>query len=155
MTAAPADRVAAHPFLAGLAPGHRDALAAEATAVSFPAGARVFAEGSAADRFWLLEHGRVALDMPVPGRGDVIVETLTGPTVLGWSWLYPPYRWHFGAVTHEPSVALGFDAGAVRARCETDPVFGYAVLNLFAPVIIARLQATRLRMLDLYAPRPV
>ena len=154
MTAAPADRVAAHPFLAGLAPGHRDALAAEATAVSFPAGARVFAEGSGADRFWLLESGGVALDMPVPGRGDVVVETLVGPTVLGWSWLYPPYRWHFGAVAREPSVALAFDAGSVRRRCETDPSFGYAVLNLFAPVIIARLQATRLRMLDLYAPRP-
>jgi hypothetical protein len=92
--------------------------------------------------------------MPVPGRGDVVVETLAGPTVLGWSWLSPPYRWHFGAVARQPSTALAFDATSVRQRCERDPAFGYAVLNLFAPVIIQRLQATRLRMLDLYAPRP-
>jgi CRP/FNR family transcriptional regulator, cyclic AMP receptor protein len=153
MTAALVDRVSAHPFLAALAPEHRTALADDATAVSLAAGARVFAEGSAADRFWLLESGGVALDMPVPGRGDVVVETLAGPTVLGWSWLYPPYRWHFGAVAREPSDALAFDATAVRRRCGADAVFGYAILNLFAPVIIRRLQATRLRMLDLYAPR--
>jgi CRP/FNR family transcriptional regulator, cyclic AMP receptor protein len=153
MTAALVDRVSAHPFLAGLAPEHRTALAPDAAAVSFAAGARVFAEGSVADRFWLLESGGVALDMPVPGRGDVVVETLAGPTVLGWSWLYPPYRWHFGAFARESGLALAFDAASVRRRCEVDPVFGYAVLNLFAPVIIQRLQATRLRMLDLYAPR--
>jgi CRP-like cAMP-binding protein len=153
MTAALVDRVAAHPFLAGLTADHRDALAADATTGSFAAGQRVFAAGSAAETFWLLESGSVALDMPVLGRGDVVVETLTGATVLGWSWLYPPYRWHFGAVAREPSVALAFDAASVRRRCEADAGFGYAVLNLFTPVIIQRLQATRVRMLDLYAPR--
>jgi CRP-like cAMP-binding protein len=154
MTATLIDRVSAHRFLAGLAPEHRAALAADATVSSFIAGVRLFAEGAVADRFWLLESGAVALDMPMPGRGDVVVETLVGPTVLGWSWLYPPYRWHFGAIAREPSVALAFDAGSVRQRCERDPAFGYAMMSLFAPVIIQRLQATRLRMLDLYAPRP-
>jgi CRP-like cAMP-binding protein len=153
MTATLADRVSAHPFLAGLAPEHRQGLTADAVAVSLAVGERVFAEGSVADRFWLLESGGVTLDMPVPGQGDVVVETLTGPTVLGWSWLHPPYRWHFGAVAREPGLALAFDAASVRHRCETDPAFGYAILNRFTPVIIARLQATRLRMLDLYAPR--
>jgi CRP-like cAMP-binding protein len=147
--------VAAHPFQAGLATEHRLALAADATTALFTAGQRIFADGSTAREFWLLESGGVALDIPVPGQGDVVVETLSGPTLLGWSWLYPPYRWHFGAVAREPSVALVFDAAAVRDRCQADPAFGYAVLNLLAPVIIQRLQATRLRMLDLYAPRTV
>jgi CRP-like cAMP-binding protein len=154
MTATLVDRVSGHRFLSGLAPEHRAALAADASVSSFIAGVRLFAEGAVADRFWLLESGAVALDVPVPGRGDVVVETLAGPTVLGWSWLYLPYRWHFGAVAREPSTALAFDAESVRRRCARDPVFGYAMMNLFAPVIIQRLQATRLRMLDLYAPRP-
>lgn len=153
MTMTLAERVSAHPFLADMAAEHRQVLAADALVVSFTAGERVFAEGSIADRFWLLESGSVALDMPVPGRGDAVVETLAGPTVLGWSWLYPPYRWHFGAVTREPSTAVVFGAASVRRRCDADPGFGYAILNHFAPVIIQRLQATRLRMLDLYAPR--
>jgi len=153
MTAGPADRVAVHPFLAGLTAEQRDALAADAAPASFSSGQRLFASGSAAEVFWLLESGSAALDLPVPGRGDVVVETLTGATVLGWSWLHPPYRWHFGAVAREPCVGLVFDASSVRGRCAADPAFGYAVLNLFTPVIIQRLQATRLRMLDLYAPR--
>jgi CRP/FNR family cyclic AMP-dependent transcriptional regulator len=70
-------------------------------------------------------------------------------TVLGWSWLHPPYRWHFGAVARVVTTAIEFDAPAVRHRCHADPAFGYAVLHSFTPVIIDRLQATRLRMLDL------
>ena len=89
--------------------------------------------------------------MRVPGRGDQIVETLGPGTVLGWSWLHPPYRWHFGAVARLATTAIAFDAASVRRRCDADPAFGYAALRAFTPVITERLQATRLRLLDLYA----
>jgi hypothetical protein len=180
MTQAPRSvraRVDAHPFLARLSPGHRAMLARHATAASFREGVRIFEEGGRADHFWLLDtgpapdargqriqrqperggpgraaEGLVALDMRVPGRGDVVVETLPAGTVLGWSWLYPPYRWSFGAVARTRIDAIGFDAAAVRGQFLTDAGFGYAVIDCFTPVIIERLQATRLRMLDLYAP---
>ncbi len=87
----------------------------------------------------------------MPGRGDQIVETLAAGTVLGWSWLHPPYRWHFGAVARVVTNAIEFDGPSVRRRCDADPAFGYAILRLFTPVITERLQATRLRLLDLYA----
>lgn len=151
MTSTVAERVATHPFFAPWTDAQRAALAEDGTPVRFAAGDRVFTEGGVADRFWLLEQGGVALDMRVPGRGDQTLETLAAGTVLGWSWLYPPYRWHFGAVARVPTVAIAFDAASMRHRCEADPAFGYAVLGLFTPVIIERLQATRLRLLDLYA----
>jgi CRP/FNR family cyclic AMP-dependent transcriptional regulator len=147
-----ADRVAAHPFVGALSVEQRAALAAHGTPVTFAAGERIFREGTFADRFWLLDNGSVALDMRVPGRGDQIVETLVGRTVLGWSWLYPPYRWHYGAAAREATSAIAFDAASVRRRCELDSGFGYAILRCFTPVIINRLQATRLRVLDLYGP---
>ena len=143
-------RVGSLPFFAGLTREQLRALAGAAQPVSYPAGARIFAEGDTADRFWLLEHGTVALDLQVPGRGAQIIETLAGGAVLGWSWLHPPYRWQFGAVACEPVEAVAFD-GSVRERCDADPAFGYAMLRLFTPVITARLHATRLRLLDLYA----
>jgi CRP-like cAMP-binding protein len=71
--------------------------------------------------------------------------------MLGWSWLHPPYRWHFGAVARVATTAIAFDAASVRRRCDADPAFGYALLRLFTPLITERLQATRLRLLDLYA----
>ena len=145
-----AERISDHRFFAALTDGQRAALAGYGTAVTFTAGQRLFDEGGQADKFWLVEEGCVALDLRVPGRGDQIVETLAAGTVLGWSWLHPPYRWHFGAVARVVTTAIEFDAPAVRHRCDADPAFGYAVLRSFTPVITERLQATRLRMLDLY-----
>ena len=145
-----ARRVAAHPFLSGLTEAQRATLAADGVQVRFTNGTRIFVEGGIADRFWLVETGRIALDMRVPGRGDQVVETLGGRTVLGWSWLTPPYRWHFGAITREDTEAVAFDAASVRRRCQSDPAFGFAILTCFTPVIVDRLQATRVRLLDLY-----
>jgi len=144
-------RVSAHPFFARLTDQQLAALSGDGTPVAYGRGERIFAEGGVADRFWLVEAGSVALDMRVPGRGDQIIETLIGGTVLGWSWLDAPYRWHFGAVAREETATIVFDAASVRERCDADPAFGYAILRCFTPVIIERLQATRLRVLDLYA----
>ena len=144
-------RVGSLAFFAGLTREQLRALAGAARPVTYAAGARIFEEGDTADRFWLLEHGTVALDLQVPGRGAQIIETLADGVVLGWSWLHPPYRWQFGAVAREPVETVAFDAGPVREHCDADPAFGYAMLRLFTPVITARLHATRLRLLDLYA----
>ena len=151
MTGTVTARISAHRFFAGLTDEQRAALAGDGKAVMFTAGERLFDEGGSADRFWLIEHGGIALDMRVPGRGDQIVETLGSGTVLGWSWMHPPYRWHFGAVARVATTAIEFDAPSVRRRCDADPAFGYAALRSFTPVITERLQATRLRLLDLYA----
>jgi CRP-like cAMP-binding protein len=146
-----AGRVSTHPFFAVLTEEQVGALSEDGVPVTYGAGERIFAESGVADRFWLIEAGSVALDMRVPGRGDQIIETLTGGTVLGWSWLHAPYRWQFGAVAREVTAAIAFDATSVRRRCDADPAFGYAILRCFTPVITQRLQATRLRVLDLYA----
>ena len=110
MTGTVAARISAHPFFAALTDEQRAALAGDGEAVMFTAGERLFDEGGSADRFWLIEDGSIALDMRVPGRGDQIVETLASGTVLGWSWLHPPYRWHFGAVARLATTAIEFDA---------------------------------------------
>jgi CRP/FNR family transcriptional regulator, cyclic AMP receptor protein len=146
-----AARISAQAFFAALTDTQRAALAEDGIAVTFAAGQLLFDEGGIADMFWLIEHGSIALDMRVPGRGDQVVETLGPGTVLGWSWLHPPYRWHFRAVARLATTAIAFDAASVRRRCDADPVFGYAMLRSFTPVITERLQATRLRLLDLYA----
>ncbi len=151
MTDTVAARISAHPFFAVFTGEQRAALAGSGSAVEFAPGERLFDEGGSADRFWLIEDGGIALDMRVPGRGDQVVETLGSGTVLGWSWLHPPYRWHFGATARLATTAIEFDAPAVRCRCDADPAFGYAALRSFTPVITERLQATRLRLLDLYA----
>ncbi|MFD5449630.1 cyclic nucleotide-binding domain-containing protein [Streptomyces sp. NPDC127100] len=139
-------------FTAGLTTEQRARLSTLARPVSFPPGHRVFDEGEHADRFWIVSGGPVALDVQVPGRPAPVVETLGPGDLLGWSWLFEPYRWHLGARTLGAVTAEEFDAAAVRTACEQDTGFGYAVARAVAAVVGQRLKATRIRLLDLYAP---
>ncbi|WP_316745430.1 cyclic nucleotide-binding domain-containing protein [Streptomyces sp. MK7] len=131
----------------------RERLLAAGLDVTFPASTRLFDEGGKADRFWLLRGGRVDLDVHVPGRHPApVVETLGPGQLLGWSWISPPYRWHLGARATSAVEATEFPAGPVLDLCAADPALGYALMRRFTEVVAERLQATRIRLLDLYAP---
>lgn len=150
-TAALADQ----PFLSGMSREHLSRLAEAATIVVIPAGQRIFEDGGNASRFWLIRSGRAALDFLQPGEGPVVVETLGMGDVLGWSWLFPPYRWVFGAVAVTPTEAFQFDGPAVRALMDADPGLGYELTRRFIAVVANRLQATRFRLVNLRAaPEP-
>ncbi|MET9182280.1 cyclic nucleotide-binding domain-containing protein [Kitasatospora aureofaciens] len=140
------------PLLDALPAAHRDRLLALAHDRDFPDGSRLFDEGGPADRFWLVRSGEVALDVYVPGRPAPVVETLGAGQQLGWSWIFPPYRWHLGARAVGPVRAWELPAAEVRQLCADDPEFGYTLMRHCVEVIADRLQATRIRLLDLYAP---
>jgi CRP-like cAMP-binding protein len=140
--------LAAQPFLRGMPTDQLRELAALCEHVTIPAGQRLFEEGSTADRFWIIDAGRVTLDASVPGRGRVIIETLGRNDVVGLSWMHSPHQWRFGAVATQATQAFAFDARAVRAACDADPVLGYEVSRRFSAVVIRRLQATRARLLE-------
>ncbi len=136
--------------LTGLSPEHRDLVAAAAVPVRFAARERLFREGTQAEGCWLIHSGCVALDLTIPGRGEVVVQTLGPGDVLGWSWLIPPYEWHFGAVTTRETTATKLDTGQLRRMAAEDPEFGYALAVSLFQACVQRLQATRARLLDLY-----
>jgi CRP/FNR family transcriptional regulator, cyclic AMP receptor protein len=146
----PPDLLAAQPFLVDLPARFVEELSQHATWSRWPAEHRLFQEGGVADRFWLIQSGTVALDVHVPGRGDVVVESLGPGQVLGWSWLFPPYEWHFGATVGEPTEAIELDGPAIRTLCDAQPELGYDLCRRFMHVLLDRLQATRVRLLDLY-----
>jgi len=139
--------LAAHPFLHGMARDHLATLAETASDVTFPARHRLFEDGGGASRFWLIQSGHVALDLHVPGQGRMKIDTIGMGELLGWSWLFPPYRWAFGAVAAGPVEAFEFDGRAVRARCASDPALGYELTQRLAHVVAKRLQATRVRLI--------
>ncbi|MFF3455071.1 cyclic nucleotide-binding domain-containing protein [Streptomyces sp. NPDC002730] len=140
------------PLLNVLPPEGRDRMMELATESAFPAGARIFEEGSRADRFWIIRSGAVELDLHVPGRRAVVVEQLGPGDLLGWSWLFPPRSWHLGAAAATPVRALEFDAAKVRALFDEEPELSQALTLRIAEVIAHRLQSARSRLLDLYGP---
>ncbi|MEU0007239.1 cyclic nucleotide-binding domain-containing protein [Streptomyces sp. NPDC006314] len=131
---------------------HRERLMRLAREVSFEAGARLFEEGRRADRFWIVRSGTVALDLHVPGRRPAVIETLGHGELVGWAWHFPPYIWHLGAEATSPVRAYEFDAGSVRGMGAEDPAFGRAIAVWVGRVVAQRLHASRVRLLDLYAP---
>ena len=138
----------AQPFLRGMPSAQLAVLAELCEHVSIPSGERLFDEGSQADRCWIIDAGQVMLDASVPGQGRVIIETLGRGDVTGLSWMLPPYQWRFGAVARQPTQAFVFDARAVRAACDADPLLGYELSRRFSAVVVNRLQATRARLIE-------
>jgi CRP-like cAMP-binding protein len=139
-------------LLGMLSPADRDRLLEFAAEQSFPAGTRIFQQGSRADRFWIVHSGTVVLDVHVPGRRAAPVDRIGQEEMLGWSWLLPPHIWQLGAEASSPVRALEFDAAGVRALCDEDPVLGRAITRCVAQVVGHRLTSTRTRLLDMYGP---
>jgi CRP-like cAMP-binding protein len=135
---------------AGLPTEYLTLIAGCAQNVGFEEGDLLFREGDAADTFYLVRRGRVALEQHTPERGGIVIETADPGDVVGWSWLFPPYRWHFDARAAENVRAIAFDGACLRGKCEEDKALGYELMHRFAQVMIDRLQHTRFRLLDVY-----
>ena len=139
-----------HPFLGELEPEYLALLAGCATNVRFREGAFMFREGEPADQCFLIREGKMALEIAAPGRGSIIVQTLGAGDVTGFSWLLEPHQWEFDGRAVEPVRALALDGTCLRGKCADDPRLGFELTQLFARLAIRRLQATRLRLLDVY-----
>ncbi len=147
--------LAAHSFATGLTASQVERLAALAFPVEMPAGQRLFEEGGHAASLWLIRTGQIALDLQIPGRDRLIVETLGRGDELGLSWLTPAAQWQFGAVAQQSTAAFELSSAALTNLCETDHELGYHLTRHLLTTAIARLQAARIRILDLYAaPTP-
>ncbi len=145
-----AKSLATHPFFEGLAEAGLVPFASCAREVTVRAGGYVFREGGEADSLYLLGSGRVNLEIVVPPRGPLAIETLEGGDILGLSWLFPPYRWHLDARAVEDVSAVALDARCLRTRLDENPERGYLVLKKLVGQLYERLERVRLQRLDVY-----
>lgn len=137
-------------MFAGLEPEQLELIGGCAWNEHVDTGARLLREGEPADRFFLIRRGAVALEIDAPGRGPLVLETLHEGEVVGWSWLFAPYRWQFdGRATH-PCELVTFDGACLRGKCDADHELGYQLMSRFASDLLDRLQSTRLQLLDVY-----
>lgn len=145
--------LAKHPFFDQLEQCHLDLLVGCASNVRFDAGQFILRDGEEANHFYLIRHGKVALEIFAGHRGPITVETLEDGDIVGWSWLFPPYRWRFDARAVEITRAIALDGKCLRTKSEQDHDLGYELLKRFARIVEERLEATRLQLLDVYEVR--
>ena len=138
-------QVAAHPFLIGMSAQHIRLLADCAMRSQFSAGQVIFQKGETAKRFYLIERGKVALES---STGDKVIEIdqVGAGDLLGWSWIFPPYVWHFDARAIEPTTAIVLHGTILREYCDADPALGYVLFKRMSEVMMRRLQAARVKL---------
>ena len=142
--------IAELPIFAGLPPEDLTLIAGCARTMQAAAGDDLFREGDPADAFFVVRHGAIALEAHTPSGSPLVIETMHAGDVVGWSWLVPPYRWNFDGRAVEDMRGISFDAVCLRGKSDADPRLGYELLRRFAGLMLERLQATRLRLLDVY-----
>ena len=102
------DLLGEHPTFGNFHDSLLDLMAGCGQNVHFAPGESIVKEGESAGTFYLLRNGRVGIEISVPHRGAVVIETLGAGEILGVSWPFPPYRWTFDG-----------KAGRARTGCRT------------------------------------
>lgn len=136
-----------HPFFQGMSERQLKTIEGCAKNMHFTEGQTIFVEGDPADAFYFLEDGAVSIELTMPNHPRSSVHKVGAGEILGWSWVSPPYHWHFNARALKETRAIAFDARCLRSKLEEDHELGYELLKRFAEVIVQRLDATQVRLL--------
>ena len=147
-------QLAAHPFLSGMSPHHLEALATAASIRQFPKGEIIFHAGEPANGFYLIEKGAVTIEGSVFEHGTISTDCIHAGEPLGWSWLFPPYLWHYHARAIEPTTALFFDGAVLHQLCNDDLTLGHELFRRMSEVMVRRLQASRAKLIDALKSTP-
>ena len=139
-----------HSFFKDLKPEYLDFIAGCASNVVFKEDEMILREGDEANKFCLIRHGRVAIDIPLSKQRGITIQTIKDGDILGWSWLIPPHNYRFNAKAITETRAISFDGKCLREKCETKHELGYELLKRLAAVFISRLEMTRLQLVNSY-----
>ena len=147
------DDLRKHPFFEGMDRGLLKIIAPCASPVHYESGQMVYREGDAADQFFLITEGRVAIEIFASERGSLVIQTLGPGDVTGWSWLFPPYRRRFNVRAVEATKAIALEGKSLREKADADHRLGYELFKRFSRIVVDRLLAARLQILDMYGKR--
>ncbi len=138
------------PVFAGLPEEYYDLLVGCAKNERAKAGTFLFREDEEATKFFIVREGRVSIELHMPGRGPMTIQTISEEEVFGWSWVLPPYTWHFDARVVEDLRFVSFDAECLRKKFSGDPALGFELLKRFSNIMSKRIEALSLQLMDVY-----
>jgi CRP-like cAMP-binding protein len=148
------DIIQEHAFFSGMPAYQLQLIIKYASPMQFEAGEIVFRSGTEADRFYLVGPGKILMEMLSPGQGCAPIQIIGEGEVLGWSWLFPPYRWPFDARTLTKTQTVSVNGLYLRNICASDHELGYELTRRFACLIAQRLQAQLLALHNSYTATP-
>ncbi len=142
--------IKSHPFFKDLDPTHISTLTGCAANKIFAAGTFLTRAGEEANEFYLIRHGLVSIETSIGSGEPFVLQTADDGDIIGWSWLVPPYYWHFDARAEVETRVFVLDGACIRKKCQENNALGYELLKRFAQIMERRLEATRLQLIDVY-----
>lgn len=141
-----------HPFFQGMKEEDVRLVAECGKEVTFQSEQVIFRQDEVAVRFFVILEGTVALQIRMAEQHPLTIQTLSDGTVLGWSWIFPHEEWKFDARVIDPVKAIVIDTRCLHAKVKEHPGLGYELFRRFAGIMVERLQATRMQLMDIYRP---
>jgi CRP-like cAMP-binding protein len=129
-------------------PHHVELLAACAQLKHFDKDKAIFHAGQPADGFYLIERGTVALQGSVLEHPPITADMVKAGEPLGWSWLFPPYLWHYDARAAAPTTAFFFAKADFHRHFDDDLTFAHDLFKRMSEVMVRRLQTARQKLVE-------
>ncbi len=139
------------PFFDGLEKHYLELLVGCASNARYFPGEYLYREGEDANQFFIIRQGKVAIELAIPGRGKVTLQTHEAGDVVGWAWLLPPYRWYFSGRATEVTRVIALDGVCLRRKCDEDAHLGYEFMKRFSAKTAHSLDLLYMQLLDVYA----
>ena len=137
-----------HNFFDGMSAEQLHLLSGCGRHVSFGADQHLCRVGDPADCFYVLREGLVSIEVEAPPLDLVSIQTVPAGGVLGWSWLFEPYQWRFDARAIEAVEAIALDGRCIRGKLAGDTGLASELMHRFCAIMVERLEATRLQLID-------
>lgn len=144
--------LAADPFFKGMSEADLQTVSGCCTSDEFGEGEYLFKQGDLAQEFFLIQEGAVSLEIQLGEQAPIVIQTRGAGKVLGWSWIFPGEEWKFNARVIRPVKTITIHTPCLNGKIETDKELGYELLRRVARIMMDRLQATRMQLMDIYAP---
>ena len=144
--------LAAHPFFKGLEPRYLKLILECASRETFTPGQFLCRDNEEAKKFYVIHHGRVAVEIYRPRRGAVTIQTIGEGEVLGWLWFDRPYHWHLDARALDLTRVISLDVQCLLDKCNQDHDFGYELMRRYAHHLAVQFRVTKVQLADFYGP---
>jgi CRP-like cAMP-binding protein len=142
--------LAAHPFCKGLDPRYLKLIGECASRETFKPGEFLCRDNEEARKFYVIHHGRVAVEIYRARRGAVTIQTLGEGEVLGWLWFDRPYHWHLDAEALDLTRVISLEVQGLMGRCNQDHDFGYELMRRYAHHLAVQFRVTKAQLADFY-----
>ena len=142
--------LAAHAFFKGMDSRYLKLILACASRETFTPARFLCRDEEEARKFYVIHHGRVAVEIYRPRRGAVVIQTLGEGEVLGWLWFDQPYHWHLDARALDLTRVISLEVPCLFDKCTQDPAFGYELMRRYAHHLAVQFRVTKVQLADFY-----